>query len=146
MLRRTLFIAAVAFAATGNAAEDWVEVSQEMGVTMYLSPSSIEKDGNNYKVWLLVDPSETLIQQRKPAVVSVATQTLVDCVGRAQAPLLNYFYAEKMAKGKVVSVRKVKEVAELLPTPPGSDKYKETQAICDKIVQAEQAAVTSAAP
>lgn len=86
--------------ASSNAIAEWVAVGMNNGGDIYADPSTIVKDGNQIKIWTLVDyKMPRTIGKLKP-LLSMKILTEFDCKDRQSRGLSFFAYSGNMASGE----------------------------------------------
>lgn len=117
---------AVAITLSAPAWADWVEVSKTDAFVFYVDPSTIRKNGNFRKVWVIQD----MKRRRKDGEMSTRSLPEYDCKDELSRTLWMSSHSEHMAGGKVLVNSKGSE--EWRPIPPGSVNDDIFKFVCDE--------------
>ena len=93
--RKTLLLAFMMFICVPAFAE-WVKMGESDGITFYVDPTTLRKDGSLRKVWELYD----LKQREKNGAMSFRIRSEYDCKEERRRPLASSYHPEPMAQGE----------------------------------------------
>lgn len=115
----------------GPAYAEWVEVSvvDQAGVTIYVDPATIHRNGVRVTMWELID-YVTIQAVTGTSFLSTRMQRNYDCTGDRHRTLALTKLSGNMGTGKVILT--TSEVQEWEPTDPGSIGKRLWRIACDK--------------
>jgi hypothetical protein len=103
----------------------------EDGLTVYVDPDTIRRNGNLVKMWLLYDyNSKTTQTQERGSIVSAKTQCEYECLEERFRTHAMLEYSGNMGEGKLVFTNT--DVGNWAPILPGSIVQLEWQRACGK--------------
>lgn len=101
MLRIKTLLLTIALLATCSAWAEWLGVAEHhgLGITHYIDPATVQKDGNLRQVWELQD----LKQRHKNGYLSGRSRLEFDCKERRVKGLFFNVYVDQMGMGEILS-------------------------------------------
>lgn len=97
-------------------AANWVAFHAAPEGTLYTEPSTIDKQGNNVKMWVLIDYKQPQRDKTGKQVLSDKLQYLYDCQGKTLSVIATTAYTGPMASGDIVNENP--DAPEVTPIPP----------------------------
>lgn len=96
----TLLVAVVG----SNAMAEWVELikDDEEILAVYVDPTTIRKNGNNVKIWILSDYKKAQELPFLPLYMSIMSQYESNCKEEQSRALNASYHAKNMGRGKVI--------------------------------------------
>lgn len=85
---------------SGNALAEWAAIALNDGGDIYADPSSILKEGNQVKIWTLVDYKKPRILGKLKPLLSMKIQTEFDCVEKQSRGISFFAYSGNMGSGE----------------------------------------------
>ena len=89
---------------SGSAMAEWFEftVDNEETRTIYLDPTTIHKNGNNVKMWVLFDYKKAQELAYLPLYMSIKRENEFNCKEKYIRILYVSYHAKQMGGGKVI--------------------------------------------
>jgi len=89
---------------SSSAMAEWVEVGEddEDTLTIYVDPTTIRKNGNNVKMWILSDYKKAQELPFLPLYMSTKFQSEFNCKEEQTKALYASYHAKNMGRGKVI--------------------------------------------
>ena len=103
-------------AASSNAMAEWVRFGTVLdgNITYYADPTTISKDGEMAKMWVLQD---YLTAQSNRHYLSARSQSEYDCKNKNVRPISISFHSGNMGRGEVIDTVAARDDA-WIPVPP----------------------------
>ncbi len=102
-MKKILLTLSLAFISSNLFAE-WVVVAEDKEATLavYADPGTIQKTGNNVKIWFLSDYKKAQELPFLPLYMSIKSQNEFNCKGEQIKKLYASYHAKNMGEGKVI--------------------------------------------
>jgi hypothetical protein len=88
---------------TPSWAADWVELQSEPEATLYTQPSTIQKEGNNATMWVLIDYKQPQPDKTGKQVMSDKLHYQYHCKDKTLSIIATTAYTGPMASGDIVN-------------------------------------------
>ena len=124
VIKKTLLLALLV--ATSSAWAEWVKMGASDGITFYVDPTTLRKDGSLRKVWELYD----FKQPEKNGAMSFRVRAEYDCKEERQRKLAYRYHPEPMAQG--ASFNKLDGAGKWTEIVPGSFADTHLKRICNR--------------
>jgi len=118
---------ALALLVTGPVWAEWLKVAEHpgLGITYYIDPATVQKDGNLRQVLQLQD----LKQRHKTGYLSGSTRLEFDCKDKRVKGLFFSVYADQMGMGKTLDSGPLNNSTDI---PPSSSAEIVLNIVCAK--------------
>jgi hypothetical protein len=94
------FLGILLLVATGNAIAEWIAIGVNDAGDIYADPSTIRSEGNQVKVWTLIDYKVPRVFSRLKPLMSMKVYTEFDCKEKQSRGLSFFAYSGNMASGE----------------------------------------------
>jgi hypothetical protein len=108
----------------------WVVFEAAPDATIYVDPSTIQKDGNQASMWVLIDYQQPQLDKTGKQVMSDKLHYQYDCSERQLSIVATSAHAGPMASGEIINVNP--DPPQLTPVPAGTTAEKMWQHACGK--------------
>ena len=124
-MKKLIYICFALLASTAWA--EWLKVAEHpgLGITYYIDPATVQKDGNFRQVLQLQD----LKQRHKTGYLSGSTRLEFDCKDKRVKGLFFSVYADQMGKGKTLDSGPLNNLTDI---PPSSSAEIVLNIVCAK--------------
>jgi hypothetical protein len=129
-LSRTLLVAMLLGIASCKPAPvaEWVVFEATPDATIYIDPSTIQKDGNRAEMWVLIDYRQPQPDKTGKPVLSDKLHYQYDCKEKQLSIIATSAHAGPMASGEIINVNP--DPPQLTPVPAGTTAEKMWQRAC----------------
>ena len=130
-MKQRLLLLTLMLLSTGPACAEWVSVSviDQAGVTIYVDPDTIRRQGARVKMWELID-YETIQTAAGNSYMSARLQREYDCARNLHRTLALTKLSGHMGTGTVILTNSDEQKWE--PADPGSIASRLWKVACDK--------------
>ncbi len=108
----------------------WVVFEAAPDATIYVDPSTIQKDGDQASMWVLIDYQQPQLDKTGKQVMSDKLHYQYDCSGKQLSIVATSAHAGPMASGEIINVNP--DPPQLTPVPAGTTAEKMWQHACGK--------------
>ena len=99
-------------------AADWVELQSEPEATLYTQPSTIQKEGDNATMWVLINYKQPLLDKTGKQVLSDKLHYQYHCKDKMESIIATTAYTGPMASGDIVNENP--DAPQVTPIAPGT--------------------------
>ena len=99
-------------------AADWVELQSEPEATLYTQPSTIQKEGDNATLWVLINYKQPLLDKTGKQVLSDKLHYQYHCKDKMESIIATTAYTGPMASGDIVNENP--DAPQVTPIAPGT--------------------------
>lgn len=101
---KKLFLTLILVVVSNSAIAEWVEFIEddEETLTIYVDPTTIHKNSNNGKMWVLADYKKAQELPFLPLYMSIKSQYEFNCKEEQTKALYASYHAKNMGRGKVI--------------------------------------------
>jgi len=103
---------------TPSWAADWVELQSEPEATLYTQPSTIQKEGDNATLWVLINYKQPLLDKTGKQVLSDKLHYQYHCKDKMESIIATTAYTGPMASGDIVNENP--DAPQVTPIAPGT--------------------------